>query len=543
MTDRQRYPAGARPGVHELTSLDERLGLLLLVRISFVGLVVLGALVARDQVGFGVSGAGPVSAVYLVIAGLAEGYRRSPWRGRMVVHRAVLPLDAVFLAIVTTPSGGPRSQLVVLFAAQLIAVTLLASQRAGVRVALWDSFLFVLIPTLSLSGSIARLLGAHVVAAPPASETALAIMGFWVVALCTAFFSTVSERELRRGKAELESLASMASRLETIQGEEEVLSLVLETIVETFPLHRGALWWLRGETPWALLIDRRSDPGAAVASVPVHPDAKLDSVAAAAWAAREPVLLKTFDTAADPAARALLPDARNVVALRLLIDGRDSGLLLLEHGGDPLTARLPRRTLVMLEQFAIHASLSVGNVRLLAERERLATIDGLTGLANRREFDQWIAREVSRAERTQEPLSLVVVDVDHFKRINDTLGHLAGDEVLRGLAQVLGRAVREMDLVARYGGEEFALVLPRCDQKDAVRVVDRFTALLRQRLDLSGVTVSSGIASVPGNATSVEALISAADEALYESKRAGRDRYTLSTSAAGSGHLHPLGSL
>ncbi len=142
----------ARPATHELTSLDERLGLLLVVRVGIVALVLLGAVFATDQVVFTASDVGPISAAYLLIAAGAEWYRRTEFPGRMMVTRFVLPIDALYLAIVCTPSGGPRSPLVVLFAVQLIAVTLLVSERAGIRMALWDSFLFICIPTLSLVG-------------------------------------------------------------------------------------------------------------------------------------------------------------------------------------------------------------------------------------------------------------------------------------------------------------------------------------------------------------------------------------------------------
>ncbi len=518
-------PWRARPASHELTSLDERLGLLLIVRIGFVVLVALGALFAPDQVVVNIGQIGPVSAGYLLIAGTAEWYRRSELRGRMMVHRAVLPLDAIYLAAVTTPSGGPRSPLVVLFAVQIIAVTLLGSERAGLRTALWDTFLFVFIPTLSLSGRIGAFLGVREVAAPPAIETTLAVIGFWVVAACTAGFSSVSERELRRSKAEMAALADMAASLERITEEEEILGILLQTLLAAFPLRRGALWYVRGTAPVGLAL---AGPGAEVSGVPVPPMARADQAAVAAWRDRGPLLLRRLDPEEDPVASGLLPGATNVVVLPLQVDGDNSGVVLLEHGGNPVSARLPRRTLVMLVQFATHAALALRNARLLAERERLAAMDGLTGLANRREFDAALAREVSRSERSREPLSLVVFDVDHFKRINDTRGHLGGDEVLRAISSVLAGAVREMDLVARYGGEEFALILPRCDQHDAIRVIERVTASMKGPAELQGVTLSSGLATIPFNADSGLSLVAAADEALYESKRSGRNRYSVS---------------
>lgn len=519
-------PWRARPATEELTSLDERLGLLLIVRIGFVVMVVMGALFAPNQVVITATQAGPISAAYLCIAGAAEWYRRSQFRGRMQVHRAVLPLDAVYLAVVSTPSGGPRSPLVILFAVQLIAVTLLGSGRSGLRIALWDTFLFVMIPTLQLEARIGSFLGVPQVAVPPTADTTLAIMGFWIVAVCTAGFSAVSEKELRRSKAEMRALAEMASALEGVRDEEEILAILLRTLVEAFPFRRAALWYSQGRRPVGLLLPSR---GAEPIVTPVPPLARMDGVAQRAWCEAEPQMHRQLSPDDDPVACGLLPSAHNVVVLPLQVEGKDSGIVVLEHGGHPNTARLSRRTLTLVGQFTGHAALVLRNARLLAERERLAAMDGLTGLANRREFDQVLAREVNRSERSHDPLSLVIFDVDHFKAINDTLGHLAGDQVLKSIGEALHEAVREMDLVARYGGEEFALVLPRCETGDAVRVVDRVTWAIRRRPELNGVTLSAGIATMPANARDSLTLVAASDEALYESKRGGRDRYTVST--------------
>lgn len=515
----------ARPADHDLTSLDERLGLLLLVRIAFVVLVVMGALFASGTVGVDVSQVGPVSAAYMVVAGAAEAYRRSGLRGRMLVHRVVLPIDAVYLAVITAASGGPRSPFLILFAVQLIALTLLASGRAGLRTALWDTFLFVLMPSDALTTRVANFLGVHHVVVPNGAQTTLAIAGFWAVAGCTTIFSSVSEKELRRSKGEMAALASMASGLESLGDEEEILGLLLRTLVSAFPLKRGAMWYVRNNRPAGLVL---TSPDGPVVPRPVKATAGADRAAVMAWDHREPQLVRRLDPVADPTANELLPDATNVVVLPLRVDGNNSGIVFLEHGGNPITARLPRRTLVMLVQFAGHAALALRNARLLAEREHLAAIDGLTGLSNRREFDLALSREVSRSERTGEPLSLVIFDVDHFKAINDTRGHLGGDEVLRAIAAVLAGAVREMDVVARYGGEEFALILPRCDQHDAIRVVERITANSLDQEALAGVTLSSGVATIPFNAFDGHSLVAAADEALYESKRAGRNRYSVS---------------
>jgi diguanylate cyclase (GGDEF)-like protein len=163
------------------------------------------------------------------------------------------------------------------------------------------------------------------------------------------------------------------------------------------------------------------------------------------------------------------------------------------------------------------------------ELEQLARTDGLTGLLNQRAFKERLEEEFRRALRHGDPLSLLMLDLDHFKRLNDRRGHPFGDRVLRRIAEVTVEAVRETDLVARCGGEEFAVILPRTSLNGALTVAERIREAI-EALDLEGerTTVSVGIAGFPGShARSAELLVRAADEALYSSKRAGRNRTRL----------------
>lgn len=171
--------------------------------------------------------------------------------------------------------------------------------------------------------------------------------------------------------------------------------------------------------------------------------------------------------------------------------------------------------------------------RAEAALKTLATSDGLTGLANRRSFDQTLSVEWSRAQRTRKPLSLLLVDVDHFKLYNDLHGHQKGDECLRAVASLMARATRPADLSARYGGEEFAMILPETDHSGACRVAERLRDVLA-RLGLEHgapgvgprVTLSVGVATqVPGGEHGSDWLIKQADQALYAAKHSGRDRY------------------
>jgi diguanylate cyclase (GGDEF)-like protein len=127
------------------------------------------------------------------------------------------------------------------------------------------------------------------------------------------------------------------------------------------------------------------------------------------------------------------------------------------------------------------------------------------------------------------PLTLVAFDVDHFKQVNDTYGHLLGDAVLRQVAESIVATTKSYDVAARYGGDEFMLLLPGCNGDDALGVAERVRAEIGRRVHAVPVTVSAGTATMPDNAMDGERLVSAADAALYDAKRDGRDRSTRST--------------
>jgi diguanylate cyclase (GGDEF)-like protein len=180
----------------------------------------------------------------------------------------------------------------------------------------------------------------------------------------------------------------------------------------------------------------------------------------------------------------------------------------------------------------IYRYLAGGNVEAEYHEEiyRLAVRDGLTGLANRRALNEFLEREVARSARHARPLSVVLCDVDRFKSVNDTHGHLCGDAVLRAVADALRGLAREEDLCARYGGEEFALVLAETEHDAAVAVAERARAAVERLLVRTEdvelrVTVSAGVATTCGDAASTPAeLLFVADGRLYEAKRAGRNR-------------------
>ena len=167
------------------------------------------------------------------------------------------------------------------------------------------------------------------------------------------------------------------------------------------------------------------------------------------------------------------------------------------------------------------------------ELEALSVTDELTGLLNHRAMQQRLRDEFLRAQRYNEPLSVLMIDVDNFKKINDTHGHLYGDRVLERLGGVLKRAVREIDIVARYGGDEFLLILPQTHFSGSLSVADRIwrsaaAEPLMAKKDVINMTVSVGVSFFPNkNVTTVEELVGFADQALYQAKREGRNRVCL----------------
>jgi diguanylate cyclase (GGDEF)-like protein len=175
----------------------------------------------------------------------------------------------------------------------------------------------------------------------------------------------------------------------------------------------------------------------------------------------------------------------------------------------------------------------MANARLMKTMEGQAMSDSLTGLANARFFDPYLEQELEAARRDQQPLSLVMIDIDHFKDFNDTYGHPAGDEALRTFARVLGSSIRASDVAARYGGEEFIIALRHASAEDAGRLAEKVRLAVEQMVIELGpgryarITASFGVASTEQHVNDPKALVSLADAALYRAKEAGRNRIEL----------------
>ncbi len=224
------------------------------------------------------------------------------------------------------------------------------------------------------------------------------------------------------------------------------------------------------------------------------------------------------------AARAFERDLGPQPDMDTLLRDANASLAEINHSYQEMLVKLER---LLKEKEALATELAAANERL----SQAAATDGLTGLANHRAFQDALRRDLSRAEREKQPLSIVLIDADHFKKVNDTYGHPTGDQVLKMIAGLMQQVIRTGDLAARYGGEEFVLVLPNADADGAKIVAERLrraieSAQVQGPNGVFKVTASFGVAVAkgPGCAKAGPMLIEQADKALYEAKHGGRNQ-------------------
>ena len=242
------------------------------------------------------------------------------------------------------------------------------------------------------------------------------------------------------------------------------------------------------------------------------------------WRARWPIMIGGLAAAAMLAVAALSELLQREPGLSWATGGAAllviSAALTMQLSLNSHSARLREAELI-----AGSEALRVASEQL----EQLVVIDALTGVLNRRGFNEQFSVEFNRSRRYSRPLSLLMIDIDGFKQVNDELGHLYGDFVLTSIAGMLASGVRESDIVARQGGDEFVIVLPETDQEAATSVAEKLWGRIREHtISHNGTqlaaTVSVGVATLPPTEMSMDGLISQADEALYAAKRAGKDR-------------------
>jgi diguanylate cyclase (GGDEF)-like protein/PAS domain S-box-containing protein len=325
-------------------------------------------------------------------------------------------------------------------------------------------------------------------------------------------------RELTERSRRATLLAKMGELLQSCVSKEEVFSAALGYAPQIFPAQRGAL---------ALLNSGRSL--AEVAGL--WHDCRLPLTVFepnACWALRtgHPHLVVAGDNTAPCSHAAGV--ANTYLCVPVLAQGEAFGILHFQATDENPT--LADSELSLKTTFASHVGLSVANIRLREALRTQSIRDPLTGLYNRRYLNEMLERETRRAVRAEHGLGILMLDLDHFKKFNDTYGHDAGDTVLRETASFLTKSVRAEDIVCRFGGEEFVVILPMADitasqaRAERIRLKLRELTVLHQGQSLGMLTVSVGVAELPSHGTSPQELIEAADAALYRAKREGRDR-------------------
>lgn len=238
-------------------------------------------------------------------------------------------------------------------------------------------------------------------------------------------------------------------------------------------------------------------------------------------------------------ADATASELRALLILPLIDDeARCIGILSLESA---TAGHFTQQSERLLATLAGNASVALMRALLYRRMEVMATTDGLTGLSNHRHFQELLAREIDRSRRYGPPVSLLLLDIDHFKAFNDTYGHPVGDLVLKEVAACIRSAIRTTDYAARYGGEEFAVIMPETQLENCAITPERIRSTIENHLiDSMGkalqVKVSVGVATFPVQATTPQQLIACADKALYYSKENGRNRVSVYTQSMGSAH-------
>lgn len=467
--------------------------------------------VAASWAGVGPGRTAHATASYLVAVAVLQLLRERP---RAVAVAAVL--DIAFLQWATYETGGldgPGPYLLVLHA---IAAALLGTR---------DSALWVSLGHATALIAIDRAVFEDLLSPPPAgmdgpTRLAVVLISVWLVALATSWLSAVNERDLRQRRIDLERLSILSTVLAEAHDPAEVTAALMDHVDLLINESRIVVVEIRDGSPFVL--DSRRAHRAPDQPVQLHPHEMLRRCARQ----RETLLSTGLPEEGEDWLARVLPDPRALMLVPLGAREGTLAVLVVEQPG-PVRAALEARLVSVLEQAADHASLALTTTRLQNTLTRSAMTDGLTGVANRRAFDEVLDRELARADRAASQVSLLLLDLDHFKALNDRFGHAVGDEVLARVARELSITLRPSDTFARYGGEEFAVILPDTSSPAAGEIAERLRLAMRAVTAPDGhqVTISIGSATVdPIQGLDADLLIRTADRALYRAKEAGRDR-------------------
>src|SRR5690349_5330595 len=478
----------------EFTALSERMLYLMAFRLGMATIVGIWASVRPDLLGVPLTTIVTGSAAYIVVAVAGEWLRRASRRRSLAVLSVLLLVDGVYLAWATYATGATGSPLRFLVFLHLVGVSLLASYRTGLKVALWHSLLLFVV----LYAQAAALVPPVDVLPGRGIEfdrmPVLSVTAFWLFALATSAFSAMNERELRQRRTDLEALVELGSALDDVADPVRQSQIVLDGVIDRLGFARGLVVGASDGRVLILAAHEATD----VPTLAVFPD----SAILTAWQRREPVAYGRLDPIRNPMLASALPGARQVVIAPMIADGQPVGAIVVEQGHRTILG-VSRRLASILGQLGAIAALNLRNAVLLRSVQDLAERDSLTGAANRRMFQASLERVLAGGShrRPRSVVSTVLfIDLDDFKIVNDTLGHAAGDGLLVAVIERISQSIREGDLVARLGGDEFAILTDDApDLKRSVAMAERLVRELRAPYVIDGhhvsVTASIGIAS------------------------------------------------
>ncbi|MGH8636077.1 MAG: diguanylate cyclase, partial [Burkholderiales bacterium] len=340
--------------------------------------------------------------------------------------------------------------------------------------------------------------------------------------------------ELTRKNEEARAIAALGEALQSCLSVEEALEALSKTLPETLPGTRGVLYMMDAT---GMRVQRAAAWGS---------QAQVHDVFTAndCLALRRGQARCVTDTARELNCRhftGTLPGSYGCIPL--FAHGDILGLLHLQPEEGPGATHCDRVQLLQLvTTITEHVALALANLGLRERLREQATRDALTGLYNRNYMHEWLDLELHRSRRNGQSIAAILIDVDHFKRFNDTFGHDAGDQVLREVGALLKGLARRSDVACRIGGEELVVLLPNATSQAARRRAEELRAAIATlRLEHAGrplgaITVSAGVASFPDSASDLTTLLKAADEALYEAKRGGRDRVVVAVARGSAAH-------
>ena len=328
----------------------------------------------------------------------------------------------------------------------------------------------------------------------------------------------------QRKAAQLEAINLIARQTTAVLEIDELLGKVCTFLLQAFPVDHVAVLLLEDDN-----LVFRAHRGS------LTPTFKLGSVlphgsglCREALRSGQPIVEN--DVSASSQYMAGFVETRSELCIPLLSFGQMVGVLCLESA--KLKA-FDSGDVPPLESVADICANAIQNAHYFERVRHMAYVDGLTGVFNRRYFEIRIEEEIERANRYSGAVSLIMIDIDHFKRLNDEFGHLMGDDVLRQISTIFTQNLRKIDIACRYGGEEFAIIVPETTGEDAFSVAEKLRKAIQNNV-FPGVprpvTIAAGVATCPANGGSRDDLVKAADEALYAAKQAGRNTVVASSS-------------